>query len=157
MVLSLADAVAIFNKWKEDSAEILVVIESPFQQSRRGILEQGIDWALGLQGHVSESSIDPTTKGKKAGTVVLQAPTGNLSLSIGLCTFVYEEPREAKPVVRAEAEDTTVSALSVFFPSNEVFVFYELREPLGTHASLTQEAASSSPVAPANSSSRNRI
>jgi hypothetical protein len=51
--------------------------------------------------------------------------------SIGLCTFVYEEPREAKPVVRAEAESTTVSALSVFFPSNEVFVFYELREPIG--------------------------
>ena len=43
-------------------------------------------------------SIDPTKKGKKAGTVILQAPTGNLSLSIGLCTFVYEEPREAKPV-----------------------------------------------------------
>ena len=82
MVLSLADAVAIFNKWKEDSADILVVIESPFQQSRRGILEQGIDWALGLQGQVSEASIDPTKKGKKAGTVVLQAPTGNLSLSI---------------------------------------------------------------------------
>jgi hypothetical protein len=131
MVLSLADAVAIFNKWKEDSAEILVVIESPFQQSRRGILEQGIDWALGLQGQMSEASIDPIKKGKKAGTVMLQAPTGNLSLSIGLCTFVYEEPREAKPVVRAEAEDTTVSALSVFFPSNEVFVFYELREPIG--------------------------
>jgi hypothetical protein len=131
MVLSLADAVAIFNKWKEDSAEVLVVIESPFQQSRRGILEQGIDWALGLQGQVSVASIDPTKKGKKAGTVVLQAPAGNLSLSIGLCTFVYEEPREAKPVVRAEAEDTTVSALSVFFPSNEVFVFYELREPIG--------------------------
>ena len=131
MVLSLADAVAIFNKWKEDSAEILVVIESPFQQSRRGILEQGIDWALGLQGQVSEASIDPIKKGKKAGTVMLQAPAGNLSLSIGLCTFVYEEPREAKPVVRAEAESTTVSALSVFFPSNEVFVFYELREPIG--------------------------
>jgi hypothetical protein len=64
MVLSLADAVAIFNKWKEDSAEILVVIESPFQQSRRGILEQGIDWALGLQGQVSEASIDPTKKGE---------------------------------------------------------------------------------------------
>jgi len=130
MVLSLADAVAIFNKWKEDSAEILVVIESPFQQSRRGILEQGIDWALGLQSQMSEASLDPIKKGKKASTVMLQAPTGNLSLSIGLCTFVYEEPREAKPVVRAEAEDTTVSALSVFFPSNEVFVFYELREPL---------------------------
>ena len=76
--------------------------------------------------------MDPNEKGKKAGTVVLEAPAGNLSLSIGLCTFVYEEePREAKPVVRAEAEAATVSALSVFFPSNEVFVFYELREPLG--------------------------
>jgi hypothetical protein len=40
MVLSLANAVAIFNKWKDDSAEILVVSESPFQQSRRGVLEQ---------------------------------------------------------------------------------------------------------------------
>lgn len=130
MVLTLADAVAIFKKWKDDSAEILVVIESPFQQSRRGILEEGIDWALGLQGQVSEASIDPTKKGKKSGTVVLQAPTGNLSLSVGVCTFVYEEPREAKPPVRAEAEETTVSALSVFFPSNEVFVFYELREPV---------------------------
>lgn len=131
MVLSLADAVAIFNKWKEDSAEVLVVTESPFQQSRRGVLEHSIDWALGLQGRVSEVSIEPNMKGKKAGTVVLEAPAGNLSLSIGLCTFVYEEPQEAKPVVRAEAESTTVSALSVFFPSNEVFVFYELREPLG--------------------------
>jgi hypothetical protein len=131
MVLSLADAVAIFNKWKDDSAEVLVVTESPFQQSRRGVLEQSIDWALGLQGRVAEVSIEPNMKGKKAGAVVLEAPAGNLSLSIGLCTFVYEEPQEAKPVVRAEAASTTVSALSVFYPSNEVFVFYELREPLG--------------------------
>ena len=35
------------------------------------------------------------------------------------------------PVVRAEAESTPVSALAVFFPSNEVFVFYELRESIG--------------------------
>jgi hypothetical protein len=131
MVLSLADAVAIFNKWKDDSAEVLVVTESPFQQSRRGVLEQSIDWALGLQGRVAGVSIEPNMKGKKAGAVVLEAPAGNLSLSIGLCTFVYEEPQEAKPVVRAEAASTTVSALSVFYPSNEVFVFYELREPLG--------------------------
>jgi hypothetical protein len=70
--------------------------------------------------------------------VVLEAPAGNLSLSIGLCTFVYEEPKEAKSVVRAEAESTTVSALSVFFPSNEVFVFYELRERQGKRAFLGQ-------------------
>ena len=133
MVLSLADAVAIFNKWKEDSAEVLVVTESPFQQSRRGVLEQSIDWGLGpVRQRVGGLNRDQhERKGKKAGTVVLEAPAGNLSLSIGLCTFVYEEPKEAKSVVRAEAESTTVSAPSVFFPSNEVFVFYELREPPG--------------------------
>lgn len=57
-----------------------------------------------MQGSVSEVSIDPSIKGKKAGTVVLEAPGGKVSLSIGLCTFVYEEPREAKPVARGEAE-----------------------------------------------------
>ncbi len=40
MVLSLANAVAIFNKWKDDSAEILAVSESPFQESRRGVLSR---------------------------------------------------------------------------------------------------------------------
>ena len=52
MVLSLEDAVTVLSKWKDDSAQILVVSESPFQQSRRGTLEQGIDWAIGLQGKV---------------------------------------------------------------------------------------------------------
>jgi hypothetical protein len=47
---------------------------------------------------------------------------------IGDCSFVYDKPREAKPVVGEEAE-SAVSVLSVFFPSNQVFVFYELREP----------------------------
>jgi len=130
MVPSLADAVAIFSKWKEDSAEVLVVSESPFQQSRRGVLEQSIDWKLGMQGKIVEVRIDGNMKGKNAAMVVFQATGGNLSLSIGHCAFVYEEPREAKPDVRAEAESATLSALSVFFPSNEVFVFYELREPL---------------------------
>jgi hypothetical protein len=130
MVPSLADAVAIFSKWREDSAEVLVVSETPFQQSRRGVLEQSFDWTLGMQGKIVEVRIDGSMKGKNAAMVVLQATGGNLSLSIGHCAFVYEEPREAKPDVRAEAESATLSALSVFFPSNEVFVFYELREPL---------------------------
>src|SRR5262249_20479294 len=55
----------LIHAWKEDSAEILVGIESPFQQSRRGILAQGIDWALGLQGQVSKVSIDPTKKERR--------------------------------------------------------------------------------------------
>jgi hypothetical protein len=89
------------------------------------------DWALGMQGSVSEVFNRSQYKRNEGWHGVLEAPGGKLSLSIGLCTFVYEEPREAKPVVRAEAESTTVSALSVFFPSSEVFVFYELREPIG--------------------------
>ncbi len=130
MVPSLADAVTIFSKWKEDSAEILVVSESPFQQSRRGVLEQTVDWSLGMQGKITEATIDAGIKGNKSGRVVLATTSGNLSLNIGICAFVYQEPREAKPDVRAEAEFATLSALSVFFPSNEVFVFYELREPI---------------------------
>lgn len=130
MVPSLTDAVAILKKWKEDSAEVLVICESPFQQSRRGVLEQSIDWSLGMQGTIAEIAFDVSLKGKKAAMVVLEAASGKLSLSIGHCAFVYQEPREAKPDVRAEAESATLSALSVFFPSNEVFVFYELREPV---------------------------
>ena len=130
MVPSLADAVTIFSKWKEDSAEVLVVCESPFQQSRRGVIQQSVDWSLGMQGKITEATIDASIKGSKSAKVVLATTSGNLSLSIGICAFVYEEPREAKPDVRAEAESATISALSVFFPSNEVFVFYELREPI---------------------------
>lgn len=130
MVPSLADAVTIFSKWKEDSAEVLVVSESPFQQSRRGVIEQRVDWSLGMQGKITEATIDASVKGSKSARVVLATTSGNLSLNIGICAFVYEEPREAKPDIRAEAVSATISALSVFFPSNEVFVFYELREPI---------------------------
>ena len=43
---------------------------------------------------------------------MFETPGSTLSLSIGVCSFVCEEPREAKPVVRDEAESMTVSALS---------------------------------------------
>src|SRR5258708_7273680 len=113
MVLSLEDAVTILNigkttlrgyeqsrlsnvhgfvfrgrchhteHWKDDSAHILAVSESPFQQSRRGILEQRIDWAIGLQGKVSKVAVNHGKKGEKTGTVVLEGSCGHLSLSIG--------------------------------------------------------------------------
>ena len=83
-----------------------------------------------MQGKITEATIDASIKGSKSARVVLATTSGNLSLNIGICAFVYQEPREAKPEVRAEAEFATLSALSVFFPSNEVFVFYELREPI---------------------------
>jgi hypothetical protein len=72
MVLYLEDAVAVLSKWKEDCANVLVVSESPFQQSRRGILEQGIDWAISLQGNVSKVSVNPDTKGKKLQRLYLR-------------------------------------------------------------------------------------
>jgi hypothetical protein len=87
MVPSLAKAVAILKKWKGDSAEVLVVCESPFQQSRRGVLEQSIDCSLGMQGKITNIAFDASIKGKKAAMVVLEAASGKLSLSIGHCAF----------------------------------------------------------------------
>jgi hypothetical protein len=113
MVLTLADAVAIFNKWKDDAAEILVVIESPFQQSRRGILERGIDWALGLQGQVSEASIDPTKKGKKAGTVVSEPLVFNNRVQeFRLLSLVEASTRQTNaPSKRAESSSPYTDSL----------------------------------------------
>jgi hypothetical protein len=37
-------------------------------------------------------------------------------------------PREARPDILEEAEATTISSLSIFFPSNEAFLACELRE-----------------------------
>ena len=106
MVLSLEDAVTILNKWKDDSGHILVVCESPFQQSRRGILEQGIDWAIGLQGKVSKVSVNPDTKGKKLERLCLRRPAvlyrSPLAL-VPLCTRNHGNPSqlcEKKPSLR---------------------------------------------------------
>jgi hypothetical protein len=49
-------------------------------------------------------------------------------LDISNCRFHYEDPRAASPEIREEADAATVSALAVFFPSDEGFLFYELRE-----------------------------
>jgi hypothetical protein len=62
MVLSLQDAVAILSKWKDDAAHILELSESPFQQSRRGILEQDIDWSIGLQEEKTRNGILSTLR-----------------------------------------------------------------------------------------------
>jgi len=83
-------------------------------------------WARGRT--YPKSRFSPGAKGPKAGIVVFDGGSGNLSLSVGGCAFVYEEPHEAQPIVRGEAEFTTISALSIFFPSNEAFVAYALRE-----------------------------
>ena len=128
MVVTPEDASTILNKWKDEFAAILVVAESPFRQHFRGIHESGVDWSMGIRGKVSQVTFSPGAKGHNAGIVVFDGGSGNLSLSVGGCAFVYEEPHEAQPMVQGEAEFTTISALSIFFPSNEAFVAYELRE-----------------------------
>lgn len=128
MVISLEDALAILRKWKDESTNILVVAESPFRQTLRGIEGLGVRWAMGQHVRVSQVlfSVEETTS---KGIVEFEGHAGNfLSLAIGHCRIVYGDPREASPESRAEAEATTVSALSIFFPDEEGFHLYELRE-----------------------------
>jgi hypothetical protein len=128
LVISLQDALAILRKWKDESTNILVVAESPFRQALRGIEGLGGRWAMGQHVRVSRvlSSMEERTS---KGIVEFEGHTGNfLSLAIGHCRIVYGDPRETSPENRAEAEATTVSALSIFFPDEEGFHCYELRE-----------------------------
>src|SRR5258708_35208745 len=99
MVLSLEDAVTILNKWKDDSAHILVVSESPFQQSRRGILEQRIDWAIGLQGKVSKVAVNHRKKGEKKGTGVVGGFRGPFFFFFCYFCLLFVETRVSKPDV----------------------------------------------------------
>ena len=128
MVISLEDALTILRKWKNESTKILVVAESPFRQTLRGIEGLGVRWAMGQHVKVSQvmSSVEERTS---KGIVEFEGHAGNfLSLAIGHCRIVYGDPREASPANRDEAMATTVSALSIFFPGEEGFHFYELRE-----------------------------
>ena len=128
MVISLEDALAILRKWKDESTNILVVAESPFRQTLRGIEGLGVRWAMGQHIRVSQVLFSAEERTSE-GIVEFEGPAGNcLSLAIGHCRIVYGDPREASPENIAEAEATTVSALSILFPDEEGFHFYELRE-----------------------------
>jgi len=122
MNISLQDAVSILNKWKEESAHIVVVAESPFQQNLLGIQERSPRWTM-------SQCVRVLCVDTKQGIIEFEGPIGNLSLSVRGCRFVYGDPREASPEIRGEAEAETVSALSIFFPSDEGFLLYELRDP----------------------------
>src|SRR5271157_4348693 len=69
MVISLEDAVAILNKWKEESAHIVVAAESPFRQTLRGIHGHGVRWVMSQRIKVSRVSFFVDTKGSKQGIV----------------------------------------------------------------------------------------
>jgi len=122
MFISLEDAFAILNKWQEDSAHIVVTAESPFRQALRGIHERGVRWTM-------NQCVKVRCVNLKQEIVEFEGPTGNLSLHVRRCRFVYGEAREAPAGMRESAEAETVSSLSIFFPYDEGFLFYELRTP----------------------------
>ena len=128
MVISLDDVVAIFNKWKDESANILVAAESPFRQTLRGIDGQGVRWAM--RQHVKVMQVSLSEEKRPVGRVIVdfEGPAGNLSLLLYECFIIYGDPREAAPEAREEAEAATVSALCIYLPGEEGFHFYELRE-----------------------------
>jgi len=129
LLISLEDAMAMLNKWKNESTNILVVAEGPFRQALRGIEGLGVRWAMGQHVRVSQVSFSVGERRSNQGIVEFEGHAGNFfSLSIGDCRIVYGDAREASPENGDEAMATTVSALSIFFPEEEGFHFYELRE-----------------------------
>ena len=128
MVISLDDAAAIFNKWKDESADILVAAESPFRQTLRGIDGQGVRWAMRQHVKVTQVSFSEEKRPVRRMIVDFEGPAGNLSLLLYECIIIYGDPREAAPEAREEAAATTVSALCIYLPGEEGFHFYELRE-----------------------------
>lgn len=128
MNLSLEEAVAILKKWKDESVPVLVLGQNTSRLGLRSVHEGGVDWNIGLHGTVSRVSVVQGNLSSKAGQVVVEGPAGNLSLSMDACAFSYDESCEGPPYLRPEAQFASVSCLFIFFPSNEAFVVYELRQ-----------------------------
>jgi|SRR5215469_10005856 len=123
MIISLEETFALLSKWKDESALLAVAGESPLQDMLRGIEDRGVRWTMSQSVRVSRIQTEQ-------GFVEFQGLTGNLSLSLNRCRFFYEDHRSAPIAMRAAAEALTLSALSIFFPTDEAFIAYELREPL---------------------------
>lgn len=130
MIISLEDAIAIFKKWKDDSAHILVFAESPYRHAFRDIERSGLTWEM--RQHVTVSRVTTSTSAGDSTKAIVEfeGRTSNFSVSIGRCHFEYQDPREADSDIREEAKDVAVSGLFVFFPHKEGFHFYELRAPM---------------------------
>jgi hypothetical protein len=128
MVILLEEAVAVLNKWRDESADILVAAESPFRHTLRGIDGRGVRWAMRQLVRVSQVSFSPEIRPIRRAIIDFEGPAGNLCILLTDCFIIYGDAREAAPDYRAEAKATTVSALCVFLPEEEGFHFYELRE-----------------------------
>ena len=128
MLLSLEDAITVLNKWKDESASVLVLGQNSFRLGLRSVHESGVDWNIGLRGTVSQVSVCQGAISSKAGRVVFESPGGNLSLSMDSCAFSYDTSCEMPPFLKPDDRSKILSCLFIFFPTNEAFVVYELQE-----------------------------
>ena len=128
LLLSLEDAVTVLNKWKDESASVLVLGQNSFRLGLRSVHEGGVDWNIGLRGTVSQVSVCQGAISSKTGRVVFESPGGNLSLSMESCVFSYDAPCERPPFLKSDDRSKILSCLFIFFATNEAFVVYELQE-----------------------------
>jgi len=128
MNLSLEEAVAMFNKWKDEGAHVFVFGQNVAQPGLRSVHESGVDWNISLRGTIAQVAVPPGTGSPAAYKVMFEGPEGNLSLLINACVFSYSEPYEKPPFVKPDPRFKTLSCLFLHFPTNEVFAVYELRE-----------------------------
>lgn len=124
--LSLEEAVAMLNKWKDERAPVFVFGQNVFLSGLRSVYEGGVDWNISLRGSVAQVSVG--TQSLAESKVVFESPTGDLSLLIDACVFSYSEPYDRPPFIKQDPQFKTLSCLFMFFPTNEVFAVYELRE-----------------------------
>jgi hypothetical protein len=154
MNLSLQEAVAVLNKWKDTSAPVFVCGQDSSRWGLRHVNQGGVDWNIGLRGKISDvfsiewmeqiSTVDGKirveriigretqeilSEGKiasKIGTVVVfEGLSGGISVLMETCAFTYREHCEGPTFL----PPSTGAALSIFLESNELFVVYELQEP----------------------------
>jgi hypothetical protein len=128
MNLSLEEAVAMFNKWKDERAVLFVFGQNVFQPGLRSVHESGVDWNISLRGTIPQVSVPPGTGSPGAYKVMFEGQEGSLSLLITACVFSYSEPYEKPSFVRPDPRFKTLSCLFLFFPTNEIFAVYELQE-----------------------------
>jgi hypothetical protein len=153
MNLSLEEAVAILNRWKNASAPVFVFGQNSSGQGVRYVDEAGVGWNIGLRGKISDVfpiewvertlTVDGKIRveriigrevpgnvaegkiGSKIGTVVVfEGLGGGMSLLMEVCAFAFREQCDGPPFLPLKAR----AALSIFFASNELFVVYELQE-----------------------------
>jgi hypothetical protein len=127
MMMCLEDAVSILNKWKEDSARVLILGQLSMRAGLWAVHEGGVDWNLALRAKVSQVSICEGTYSSKRGVVVFEADGGELSLAMDACAFTYDQNCELPEFVKSGlSTQSCASCLFIFLPSNETFVIYEM-------------------------------